>query len=376
VELGDILTAADTLEGPFDYISAHGIYAWVPAPVQDALLALIGRSLSPNGVAFVSYNAQPGGQLRRVIRDMTLAHIAGIDDPGERVAAARAFLEDFASPRTGDRPILQGMRDVARPIAAKPDAVLFHDELGEVYEPHAFADVAAAAARHGLHFLNEAEPGRMDDGFPAEPLDEAAIIRTVQAEDYAGLCFFHQTLFVGAGQQPDRQPCIAAVADLYVSAQCEVVGPHDFKSAEGTFGISDTPLAEAIARLSAIWPQRIRARDLVQDEMRWEALFRLYQARAIQLHATPLPGVAEPGPRPQASSLVRALLAMGEERLYTLDQRVVSMDEPGPRAFLALLDGSRDWAAVQAAWAASSYAGEVDAQAALRRFAGVPMLVA
>jgi hypothetical protein len=348
----------------------------VPTAVQDALLALIGRLLSPDGVAFVSYNAQPGGQFRRVIRDMTLAHIVGIVEPQERIVAARAFLTDFATPREGDRPIMQGMRDVARPIAGKPSAVLFHDELGEVYEPHAFADVAASAARHGLRFLNEAEPGRLEDGFPPESIDEAEIIRAVQAADYAGLCFFHQTLFVRADRQPNRQPSIAAVADLYVSAQCEVVGPHDFKSAEGTFGISDAPLADAIARLSTMWPQRIRARDLVHDEMRWEALFRLYQGRAIQLHATPLPGVADPGPRPQASGLARALLAMGEERLYTLDQRVVSMDEPGPRAFLALLDGSRAWADVQAAWAASPYADEIDAETALRRFAGVPLLVA
>ena len=52
--------------GPWDYVIAHGVYSWVPAPVRDALLALIGRSLAPGGLAFVSYNTYPGGYVRRV----------------------------------------------------------------------------------------------------------------------------------------------------------------------------------------------------------------------------------------------------------------------------------------------------------------------
>lgn len=380
VVVDDIVAAARSLEGSFDYVCAHGVYAWVPGPVRDAVMALIGRVLSPDGVAFVSYNALPGGHLRRMIREMTLAHLHGIHDPEARIAAARTFLNDFARPREGDRPLLQGMRDVARPIAAKPGAVLFHDEMGEVFEPQAFADVVAAAEAHGLRFLNEAEPGRLSDGLPdeagAEQSDEAAIIRAVQANDHAELCFFHQTLLVRAERQPARTPSIPAVADLYASAQCEVTGPNDFRSAEGTFGISDKPLADAIARLASIWPHRIRVRDLVDDEMRWEAMFRLFTGRAIQLHATPLPGVVEPGSHPQASPLARTLLAMGEERIYTLDHRGVVLDHPGPRAFLALLDGSRDKAAVAQDWAATPFAEEADAAATLHRFAAVPLLVA
>jgi hypothetical protein len=46
--------------GRFDYIIAHGFYAWVPEPVRDRLLALCGELLTANGVAFVSYNALAG----------------------------------------------------------------------------------------------------------------------------------------------------------------------------------------------------------------------------------------------------------------------------------------------------------------------------
>ncbi|MGC1294562.1 MAG: class I SAM-dependent methyltransferase, partial [Alloacidobacterium sp.] len=65
------LFAADMLNvgpelGQFDYIIAHGLYAWVPEPVRDRALALCGELLKPNGVAFVSYNALPGSHLRQM----------------------------------------------------------------------------------------------------------------------------------------------------------------------------------------------------------------------------------------------------------------------------------------------------------------------
>jgi SAM-dependent methyltransferase len=376
VEVGDILDAARNLEGPFDYVSAHGVYAWVPGPVRDALMALIGRVLSPDGVAFVSYNALPGGHFRRVVREMTLHHIQSIDDPEERVTAAAAFLRDYAEPRPDDRPVLAAMRDVARPIAAKHPAVLFHDEMGDVFEPQAFADVVEAAAKHGLHFLNEAEPGRMDQGMPEAEMDEAALIRAVQADDYASACFFHQTLFVRSDRVPARRPAVAAIVDLYASVRCTRTGPTDFESSDGTFGISDLPLADAVGMIAEAWPRRLRVGDLIQDEMRLEAFYRLFLGKAIELHATPLPGVTEPGARPRVSGLARALLTMSEDRLFTLDHRAVIVNEPAPRAFLSLLDGSRDWATIEADWARSGHAEEADAVGALARFASVPLLVA
>src|SRR5215475_1898088 len=57
---GDLLKVGAEL-GRFDYIIAHGLYAWVPEPVADRLLALCRELLTPHGIAFISYNALPGG---------------------------------------------------------------------------------------------------------------------------------------------------------------------------------------------------------------------------------------------------------------------------------------------------------------------------
>ena len=66
---------------PFDYVIAHGVYSWVEDPVRDRLLELCRAVLADRGIAYVSYNALPGGRLSGALRDMLVFHTAGIDDP-------------------------------------------------------------------------------------------------------------------------------------------------------------------------------------------------------------------------------------------------------------------------------------------------------
>src|SRR5918997_4118593 len=60
----DVRSLADGSLGAFDYIVAHGVYSWIPDDARDALLATIRNCLVPDGVAYVSFNAQPGGYFR------------------------------------------------------------------------------------------------------------------------------------------------------------------------------------------------------------------------------------------------------------------------------------------------------------------------
>ena len=118
IEVADILDAARSLDEPFDYVIAHGVYAWTPAPVRDAMMALIGRVLTADGVGYVSYNALPGGHLRRMVREMTLHELEGVTDPAERYARAQHFLGAFAAPRDDDPPPLAALRTIAAKTAA------------------------------------------------------------------------------------------------------------------------------------------------------------------------------------------------------------------------------------------------------------------
>src|SRR6516162_3678009 len=79
--------------GTFDYILCHGVYSWVPPPVQDHLLTICARNLAPDGVAYVSYNVYPGWHISGLIRDMVNYHGRRFLDPRERVDQVRAFLD-------------------------------------------------------------------------------------------------------------------------------------------------------------------------------------------------------------------------------------------------------------------------------------------
>src|SRR4051794_33293869 len=59
---GDVRAVTDL--GMFDFVIAHGVYSWIPPDARDALLATIRTHLAPNGIGYVSFNAEPGGYFR------------------------------------------------------------------------------------------------------------------------------------------------------------------------------------------------------------------------------------------------------------------------------------------------------------------------
>ena len=69
------ITDVDDSWGQFDYILCHGVYSWVPAAVQDKILDICKWNLSPDGIAYVSYNTLPGWHMRGMIREIGRAHV-------------------------------------------------------------------------------------------------------------------------------------------------------------------------------------------------------------------------------------------------------------------------------------------------------------
>src|SRR3954454_13487418 len=78
---GDVRELIDGRLGEFHYVVAHGVYGWTPPEASDALLATVAASLAPGGIAYVSYNVQPGGYFRRMLRDAGRWHARGITTP-------------------------------------------------------------------------------------------------------------------------------------------------------------------------------------------------------------------------------------------------------------------------------------------------------
>ncbi|NLR72748.1 methyltransferase domain-containing protein [Novosphingobium sp. ERN07] len=330
--------------GAFDYVIAHGVYAWVPDHVREATMRLAAHVLSDRGVAFISYNAMPGGHVRMIMREMLLDAIGVIDDPDERIAAVRDFLEDYARARDGDEPLATTLRQQAGNMLQRPDAVLFHDELGPCFNPQRLLDVAAAAHANGLTFLTDAGRNRQLDGFLADGADmpddpEGTVLLAASRDDYAALRYFRQSLFVK--QVPDRRIDATRIADLWLSTKIRRQDDGTFVLGDDVITINDDGLADALTRAAAAYPQRVPISAMTGDPKLLRVILQLYTEWYVTLHPGPAPFPVVPAERPCSGALVRGMLDLGETTLCTLDHGVIKIEQPELRALLMAADGTR-----------------------------------
>jgi len=54
------------------FVICHGVYSWVPANVQEAILAAFRSLMAPEGVGYLSYNVYPGWKAKEIVRDAML----------------------------------------------------------------------------------------------------------------------------------------------------------------------------------------------------------------------------------------------------------------------------------------------------------------
>jgi SAM-dependent methyltransferase len=339
------ITAADFGAGGFDYVIAHGVYSWIPQPVREALMAAIRHHLADNGVAFVSHNALPGGHVHKMVREMLLFHLRGVEGPTARVQAAGEHLRRMAERYSADTPFSRLAQSLCQELLERPPQVLAHDELGEVFEPVHLYEFLAHADRHGLQFLTEAGPTRCGEGFrPPYALDDADfdVLAHAQELDFDVLRNYRQNLLVHAAVALDRRPRPSRLHSLLAASAAQSAdepGVYDV----GTLRVQldDATLQTVVERLSQAWPAAIPIAELVDDEARLGALLRMYWSGAIELHSAAEPFSIELAERPCASPLARLQASRGEPRVTTLRHAVVEIGDATGLRFIASLDGRR-----------------------------------
>jgi SAM-dependent methyltransferase len=152
----DLATLASE-HGEFDFIVAHGVYSWVPAPVRDALFALAAERLAPDGILYVSFNVLPGCRVRQAAWDILHHHVDHIESAKARLDAARQLARLIADGGAATLESDQAVRAELRAIAQRSDSELCHDDLAVPNEPVLFHSFAEHAERHDLRYLAEAE---------------------------------------------------------------------------------------------------------------------------------------------------------------------------------------------------------------------------
>ena len=375
------VASADVGQGPFDYVIAHGFYSWVPAAAREAVLALAARCLAPSGVAFVSYNAQPGGHLRAIVRDLLLFETQGLTDPLDRIAAARRKLDEVVQAYPETDIFQKALKARCKALLELPPAVLLHDDLGDIFHTLYLTEFLDRAGAHGLRFLTEADPVRCLEGMAAEGQEPAdgAIIAAARDTDFKLMNGYRQTLLVRRDAPVDRRIDPRRLAGLHISCAARPQGEGRFRIRDAEFSAPDEQLSEALARLTSVFPLSLPVGELVGDERRLGALLRMYAAELVELHVERSPFRTDVSARPKASPLARLQIARGEERLISLRHTVLPLEDPLGRSFIGLLDGSRSHAQIaeEMARLVGATAADVSSRVAdkLADLARMPMLM-
>lgn len=350
----DIVRMDATL-GRFDYIIAHGVYAWTPANVREALMRVVGEHLGAHGLAMISYNAHPGSRLRQALRDILLGATSGVDDPGEKLNLARSVLTDHIATWSEADPLEHAMIVVARRALDRPPEVLFHDELGAFYEPQLLSDVIAAAREAGLDYLCDAQPRLCSEAFfPSQKFDAARTMaagdwgRFEQLVDFCDVRSFHNSIFCRGGGV-DRRLEARRLRGLWASGELRTLAPSPeapdnfaFRSGDGVDVTTNNPkLAQFLASLAAAFPASVSIDAVAEDPDLAEHVIRLFVAQVIRLCTAPFPVTATPGERPIANPLARFQAARNETTLATMRHAPIRIDDARSRIFVTLLNGER-----------------------------------
>jgi len=368
----DLLEVGTEL-GQFDYITAHGLYAWVPEPVRDRMLALCGELLTPDGIAFVSYNTLPGGHLRVMLREMMLYSTQGIGDARERVVQGIRFLEFLKDAREESDAFRALLETQLAKMKKRDPAITCHDEMTEAYHPVYFSGFVDHARRHGLQYLSDAElpppPDPCYSGQIQAALEDAAggdDVRREQLLDFVRMRMYRETLLCRADRAVQRGFAPESFRRLYFASHAsaspgEAPGSTAFVLPGGIRMESNhAGVTALLTRLGSVWPRALGFDELepllaengfVLDANGAALLIRLAIAKMIELHGWQAPVAQTLAERPKASAVC---LQEASSRPYatSLLHEAVSLEDPQVRALLKLLDGTRDRDGLRAAMSA------------------------
>jgi len=378
------LTDVDESFGHFDFILCHGVFSWVPTSVRDKILDICAKHLSPNGVAYISYNTYPGWHGRGIIRDLLGYHVNRSNvtqgQPLEQVVEARSFLDRLTQVVPDqDSSFARILRTENRVLKQAPIPYVFHEHLEENNQPLYFHEFMRLAQAKGLGFLAEARSGSMIDNLPPEARQalEDWASDPISREQYLDfLCnrTFRYTLLTHGNLKRLDEPDASLLGQLWFSTNLtptspnpvvETDSPEEFEWVDvGGKLATNNPLIKAALvvlfehapqalAFEAIWEEVHKRLDRGSESptnapdapaILKQALLRCYLSSLIQAHSRPLGSITEIQECPLTSPLAR-IQAETADQVLNVRGRVVKLD-PFERLTLRTLDGQHDRPAI------------------------------
>ncbi|HVR19301.1 MAG TPA: class I SAM-dependent methyltransferase [Polyangiaceae bacterium] len=363
LECGDFRTLSIQNER-FDAIVVQGVYSWVPRETRDALLSFIEGTLGDRGVAFISFNALPGGHARHLVRELVLPHVRSLADPHERVARAREVVGELLRmpPQPGSSLAL--LRSELELFARASDSLVHHDYLAETNENVGLASFVEHLAQHGLEYVSDA--ATLDRSpFGEHPLVTAETVHASELERIAYVDRLEMRRFRQAVVRKRRDPAprfdlgragrlwFASSAEPAARGDVQGAEPVSFKTVAGLELKTNVPDAKlALYELGRVWPQALRLDDLAErvaerlgSSPNIEKLAKLLLdsggSAATRAFFRPPACLRAPSRLPKTTALARLDAGRGIE-MTNVHHEPVKLDVPFNRALLALLDGTRD----------------------------------
>ena len=262
-----------------DYIIAHGLYSWVPADARDAILNFCRKNLTSSGLAYISYNAQPGWAIRRLVRETLLRsrliQEAAIEDKATiAIEVATQLLEDMPSRSYAFAALLA--EELERVSDGKPFYV-FHEYLAEFNEGFWLRDFVDHAHRNGLDYVADAQSCRWEGHVPEE-LKTALAKRDldpIEQEEAADLLCnrtFRASILCRADAPRETTPHKVLLEEVHIATSLSAASdPFDltegvverFFNKDGPEVTLDASITKAaIVMLAAQWPKGMQLEDL------------------------------------------------------------------------------------------------------------------
>ena len=254
----DIVDASKEL-GEFDYILCHGIYSWVSTQTQSSILEIVAKHLSPNGIAYISYNTNPGWNVRGIVRDMMQFHTQGIENAQEKIVQARQLLEFMAQNVAASDPYGMLLRSELQALSVRADEYVGHDFFETNNIPVYFHEFASSLSAQKLRYVCEADVESTFQGDvkrdTLETLERISgdEIRLEQYLDFLRKRTYRQSLVCHAGKTPRRTLVPTMVDRFFLESQLlRTQSPTHFRNRFSglTLAIEDPDLHSALSILA------------------------------------------------------------------------------------------------------------------------------
>lgn len=368
--------------GQFDYIICHGVFSWVPKLVRDKILSICRDHLSPNGIAYISFNTYPGWHLPGAMRGVLKYQASRGSSVNEAVALARgqlAFLMEAIRPSNDAFANL--LREEAKHLSDRPDTYLFHEFLEVENNPLYFHEFVKLLDGASLRYVGDAGFDCFDSKALLTEVHESVLAHATNHEDFEQQADFvngrrFRSALLGQRDCDPRRPIDAnRLTNLWLSSKAKPAAneirlgeDHDaeFLLEKGARVNTNDPMAKALLQfLIEQWPRRVHFSevqtsvseilqradcDLFRDASELQAKLAKFALDCtfngfVLLHAYAPRMSVVPSRRPLASPLARLQVARGSTFVTNLRHVSISID-PLHQWILSQLDGSRDCEAI------------------------------